>query len=194
MRGPQPPQGPSRPQRPWMTAPTRLLAWLQEVRALLAWLRASAEQKQERPGDARPQAVAGTTTTVRETRRQERIVAMDSTKRAPETQPSVPIVPEVACRSCGVIGPPVVTPGTGPHYARLNCGSCGTFLRWLSRYSPAERIAHRQQALRQAMAQRPPSVPQLAYLKALGDTGPVPATMAEASARIEALRRDKGVA
>jgi hypothetical protein len=53
-------------------------------------------------------------------------------------------------------------------------------------------MAHRQHALRQAMAQRPPSVPQLAFLKALGDTLPAPVTMAEASARIEALRKERG--
>lgn len=86
-----------------------------------------------------------------------------------------------------------MTRGTGPHYARLNCGRYGTFLKWLSKYSPAEQFARRQHALRQAMAQRPPTAPQLAFLKALGDTQPVPATMAEASVRVDALRR-QGVA
>jgi len=61
------------------------------------------------------------------------------------------------------------------------------FLKWLSQYSPAERHTRRQQARLQAMAQRPPSARQLAYLQALGDGGPVPATMAEASERIDAL-------
>jgi len=37
------------------------------------------------------------------------------------------------------------------------------------------------------MAQRPPTARQLAYLLALGDDGPPPATMLEASARIDGL-------
>jgi len=39
------------------------------------------------------------------------------------------------------------------------------------------------------MAQKPPSQLQLAYLQALGDAGPPPANMAEASERIDALVR-----
>jgi hypothetical protein len=52
----------------------------------------------------------------------------------------------------------------------------------------AATVAERcQQARQQAMANRPPSACQLAYLQALGDDGPSPASMAEASARINAL-------
>jgi hypothetical protein len=39
------------------------------------------------------------------------------------------------------------------------------------------------------MAQRPPSARQLAYLQIMGDDCPVPATMAEASTRIDVLVR-----
>ena len=45
-----------------------------------------------------------------------------------------------------------------------------------------------------AMMQRPPSPAQLAYLSALGDKEPAPATMLEASDRLDALRRRKGIA
>lgn len=112
----------------------------------------------------------------------------------PGTVAAVPPPPEMLCPHCGRSGTPVVTPGTWPHYARANCPYCGKFLQWLSKYSPAERIARRRQSLCRAMGQRPPSVPQLAYLKALGDTQPLPVTMQEASQRIEALRRGEGVA
>lgn len=50
------------------------------------------------------------------------------------------------------------------------------------------------QARMRAMQQRPPSVTQLAYLQALGDTQPTPANMAEASERIDRLRKERGVA
>jgi hypothetical protein len=58
----------------------------------------------------------------------------------------------------------------------------GGFVQWLSPRSPVERQARRQQA----MAQRPPSAAPLASLTALGDSGPMPASMAEARARIGA--------
>lgn len=41
------------------------------------------------------------------------------------------------------------------------------------------------------MRKYPPSVAQLDYLKALGDTLAPPATMAEASERIAAMRRQR---
>jgi hypothetical protein len=78
------------------------------------------------------------------------------------------------------------------HYARLRCQHCQCFLRWVSQYADAERLARRQQWQRDAMATKPPTAPQLSYLKALGDTGPPPANRAEASARIDALRRGDG--
>ena len=91
------------------------------------------------------------------------------------------------CSQCGAIDTPAVGPGSGPHTASARCRHCGRFLRWLSRYTPAERQARRQQARQEAMAHWPPSHPQLEYLQALGDDGPVPRTMAEASSRIDAL-------
>lgn len=93
---------------------------------------------------------------------------------AAELQPS----PETACPRCGVIDAPQLGPGTGPHVARL---------RWASRFPSSERTARREAARLQAMAQRPPTARQLAYLLALGDDGPPPATMLEASARIDGL-------
>jgi hypothetical protein len=60
-------------------------------------------------------------------------------------------------------------------------------LRWVSRYPPAEREARRQAARDVAMARKPPSQLQLAYLTALGYVGPPPATMHEASQRIDSL-------
>jgi hypothetical protein len=107
-----------------------------------------------------------------------------------QAQPAAPI----ACHRCGAIDTPTLGPGSGPHCASARCRHCGHFIRWLSTRSPAERQARRQQARLQAMAQRPPSPLQLAYLAALGDSGPPPATMVEASSRIDAaLQRGEGI-
>ena len=107
--------------------------------------------------------------------------ATDTAQTTPGTLLPLP------CPRCGAIDTPAVGPGSGQHFAAARCRHCGVFLKWLSQYSPAERHTRRQQARLQAMAQRPPSARQLAYLQALGDGGPVPATMAEASERIDAL-------
>jgi hypothetical protein len=98
------------------------------------------------------------------------------------------------CPRCGAIDTPSLGPGTAVHYARLLCQHCGCFLLWISRYSAEEQCARREQARREAMAKKLPTASQLGYLAALGDTGPPPANMLEASDRIEALRRGKGVA
>lgn len=37
----------------------------------------------------------------------------------------------IACPRCGSPGPHTEGPGAGPHAARLVCGVCGRFLRWL---------------------------------------------------------------
>jgi len=58
--------------------------------------------------------------------------------------------------------------------------------------APSERMAHKREALRKAMQTLPPSPQQLEYLRALGDVQDEPQTMAEASARIDALVRQKG--
>jgi hypothetical protein len=47
---------------------------------------------------------------------------------------------------------------------------------------------HRAKARLKAMQQHAPSAAQLDFLKALGDQGPAPETMAAASERIEKLR------
>ena len=103
-----------------------------------------------------------------------------------------PAQPPLLCRRCGAIDTPLVGPGSGQHYAAARCRHCGCFIQWLSQYTPQERAQRQAQARHAALAQRPPSELQLAYLQGLGDRGPTPATMAEASARIDGLKRQGG--
>src|SRR5262245_32130693 len=91
------------------------------------------------------------------------------------------------CRLCGTIDQPAIAPGNGPHAFRAQCRHCGAFIQWLSRYSPEELRARREAARAAAMARRPPSQAQLNYLQTLGDTGPPPQTMSQASQRIDNL-------
>lgn len=102
-----------------------------------------------------------------------------------EAPRGVPASDALPCPQCGAIDTPAIGPGNGPHAFRTECRHCRSFLWWVSKYTPAERQARRQQA----MAHRSPSKKQLAYLRHLGDTGPEPSTMAEASLRIDALVR-----
>ena len=88
--------------------------------------------------------------------------------------------PVLTCRFCGAIDEPVLTEGTGPHFAGARCRHCHKFLQWLSRYTPAERAQRRQAA-------RSPSQPQLDFLVDLNDPNPPPITLVEATARIAAL-------
>ena len=90
----------------------------------------------------------------------------------------------LCCPRCGVLYRPTLSPGTGPHACKASCAHCGRFLKWVSLLAPAERMAHRRQALLKAMQAHPPSAAQLAYLLALGDTQAAPTTMAEASERL----------
>ena len=96
---------------------------------------------------------------------------------------------DIPCPRCGTIDAPAIAPGNGPHAFRALCRHCGAFLHWLSRYPLEERQARRQAARDGAMARKPPSPMQLAYLTALGDSGPPPANMREASQRIDSLTR-----
>jgi hypothetical protein len=91
----------------------------------------------------------------------------------------------IACHRCGAIDTPTLSPGSGPHYASARCQHCGRFIKWVSQYTPDEQQARRRVALQRAMAEKPPSPMQLAYLKGLGDNNPPPATMADASLRID---------
>ena len=109
--------------------------------------------------------------------------------RAPGRLQVTPGADPIACHRCGAVDPPILGPGSGPHHASARCRHCGHFIQWLSTRPPAERQARRVQALKQAMAQRPPSPLQLAYLHALEDSGPPPASMLEASERIDVLKR-----
>lgn len=113
--------------------------------------------------------------------------------RNPDTSqtPEAPSL-EAPCRRCGSVGPHPVSAGTGPHWMKATCVDCGGFVQWISRYSLAARLKRQTQARQTAMARRPPSALQLAYLTKLGYTGPPPASMADASAAIERLRQPAG--
>lgn len=51
-----------------------------------------------------------------------------------------------ACRHCGHTGPHAEGPGTEQHYARLECGRCGRYIRWLP--APTDRRRDRNDAHR----------------------------------------------
>jgi hypothetical protein len=67
-------------------------------------------------------------------------------------------------------------------------------MQWISTSTPEERARRQTQARLEAMQTLAPTVLQLDYLRALGDTQPQPANRAEASRRIEQLTKNKGVA
>ena len=96
-----------------------------------------------------------------------------------------------ACPRCGTVDVPLLSPGTGPHAYQASCQHCFRHLRWVSLLAPAERQARRIKGRMQAMAKRPATAPQLAYLRALGYEGPAPGTMAEASALIDEVIRQR---
>ena len=75
-----------------------------------------------------------------------------------------------------------VGPGSGPHTASARWAPGGCFPQWTSTRPPEER-----QARPQALAARPSSQAPLASLQALGDVDPVPASLWEASERMDAL-------
>lgn len=108
------------------------------------------------------------------------IIPLRGTRDVPQRDP-------LACPKCGVIDQPQIGPGNGPHAARALCRHCGTFIQWLSRFPPGERQVRRQAARDEAMARKPPSELQIAYLQALGHTGPPPTNMLEASQSIDRL-------
>ena len=39
-------------------------------------------------------------------------------------------LPPLACPTCGACEVPRISPGTGPHTARLDCAACGRFVKW----------------------------------------------------------------
>ncbi len=46
--------------------------------------------------------------------------------------------PPFLCPRCDYRGPHTHGPGAGPHYARLLCGQCQRFLRWIRKPRPVE--------------------------------------------------------
>jgi hypothetical protein len=99
-----------------------------------------------------------------------------------------PEVGEEACPRCGVMDRPTLGPGRGPHAFEAFCAHCHKHIRWVSVLAPAERHARRVKARLEAMRHKAPSEAQLALLVTLGDQGPTPENMAEASIRIEKLK------
>jgi hypothetical protein len=45
-------------------------------------------------------------------------------------------IPQHHCPRCAFTGPHMPGSGSGPHYARLLCGQCGAFIRWLPKPRP----------------------------------------------------------
>ena len=107
---------------------------------------------------------------------------------------TAPDTPPRPCPRCGVIDLPALAPGTAIHYARLTCAHCGRFLQWLSRYTEDERLARKVKSRLTAMQAHPPSAAQLRFLRELGDRLAAPASMAEASDRIELLKNKQETA
>ena len=105
----------------------------------------------------------------------------------PEDGTTSPPAPE-PCPRCGTIDVPTLSAGTGPHACKATCQQCGRFIKWVSLLAPSERFARKMKARLEAMRKHPASAAQLALLLALGDTGVAPASMAEASERIEGLK------
>jgi hypothetical protein len=101
-----------------------------------------------------------------------------------------PTLEPLPCYHCGVVDIPRISAGAGPHAFRANCAHCGTFLQWVSTRSTEERVHRREQFRKAAMGSKPPTAAQIAFLVALGDRQPAPTTMAEASARIDQLRKE----
>jgi hypothetical protein len=101
-----------------------------------------------------------------------------------------PNIAPLVCHRCGVIAPPGLTQGSGPHALRANCRSCGSFIQWISKYSPAEREARRTAGRYAAMAKQPPTELQLRFLYSLGHNQ-APANKAEASVLIDRLLAEK---
>ena len=107
-------------------------------------------------------------------------------------QYTVPI-PSPQCPRCHHLGPHTVCDGAGPHSARLLCGRCATFVKWLTTQSPEARAAKRESGRRAWMATQPMSARQQQYLTLLGYEGPVPQNKAEASDAIQSCLRRRGL-
>lgn len=78
---------------------------------------------------------------------------------------------DIACRHCGVIGGHVVTLlAASPHYARLDCGHCGRWIKWLKNpnVSDAAREANRKAAIDEHMRSLDPTDKQIALIEKLG--------------------------
>jgi hypothetical protein len=43
------------------------------------------------------------------------------------------VLPQIPCPRCAFPGPHRPGPGAGPHHARLVCGECQRFLKWIAK-------------------------------------------------------------
>jgi hypothetical protein len=117
-------------------------------------------------------------------------LVVHSASYSPTPPPGTPVA--LTCHRCGAIDRPQYSPGKGPLAMSALCQHCGSLIQWISQYTPSERRQRREAGQQAAMAAKAPSPEQLRYLQPLGDCGPTPATMAEASTRIDAARARKG--
>jgi len=99
---------------------------------------------------------------------------------------------DTVCRRCGVIAQHIVAPGCGPHALQLRCEACNAHIKWLSTRSPEERARRAHEHRRVAMANKPPTERQLAYLQTLGHNGSELASMLEAFELIAQIAATKG--
>ena len=86
---------------------------------------------------------------------------------------------EIPCFRCGVIDHHHVEPGSGPHGAKLVCGHCKNFIRWLPKP-------------REDRGSLPATDKQLHYLKAMAYKGQKPTTRREASRLIGEMKKARG--
>ena len=98
---------------------------------------------------------------------------------------------ELPCHRCGVIARHLIQPGKGPHGNRLTCQSCGNFIKWLPSRSPEERAVLSERYHREAMAAKPPTSMQIAFLQKLQHTGPQPSNRLEAHNLIDGLLKQR---
>ena len=76
---------------------------------------------------------------------------------------------DIACRRCGSLGPHQQGPGAGPHWRRLVCGDCDSFIKWLRKpivmdFDPEQYKLSGQVSMKDC----PPTRDQVSFLKEMG--------------------------